>query len=245
MLVGQAFFLTLPVVALALRSGGEGDAVGAVARAWWVLPYLLVFVENTLTSNLLGLEGPGAAHLRTTPVPWRSVILGKDLCYLFLFGSANGLLIGAALGLIRFLRPESVPDPWEAAVAAGIGGACALAISLAAGNVLSVALPTALAGRGKMALRQQAAFSEGCYEKLARLAVFCGTLVLVAPVPFALHVLRHNAEGFFQEEWWPPVAAIFSVVYAGVLLGLSVRLAERVAADGEEAILRRLTLPAE
>jgi hypothetical protein len=244
-LIGQAFLLTIPVVALAVRSGDRGDAVGAVARIWWLLPYLLVFVQNTLTMNLLGLEGPGVSHLRTTPVSWRSILVGKDLCYLLGFGTLNALFCAAVLALVRAVRPERVPDPAEAILLSAVGGGAALAVVLAVGNALSVTLPTSRAARGRMALRQQAAFSEGCYEKLARLAVFAGTLVLVAPIPFALHVLRHNAQGFFQEDWWPPVAVAFSLLYAGALLRASLPLAERLASQEEETILRRLTRPEE
>jgi len=224
-----------------MRSGDGADAVGSVARVWWLLPYLLVFVQNTLTMNLLGLEGPGVSHLRTTPASWREVLVGKDLCYLLGFGTLNALFCAGVLALVRSVRPDSVPDLGEAAALSAVGGASALAVVLAVGNVLSVALPTSRVARGRMALRQQAAFSEGCYEKLARLAVFAGTLVLVAPIPFALHVLRHNAQGFFQEEWWPPVAAAFSILYAAALLRASLPLAERMAAQEEEAILRRMT----
>jgi hypothetical protein len=244
-LIGQAFLLTIPVVALAVRSAAGGDSIGAVARVWWVLPYLLVFVENTLTMNLLGLEGPGVAHLRTTPASWRTILVGKDLCYLVAFGLLNTALCAAALLLVRSVRPEAVPDLGGAILLAAVGGGASLAVVLAVGNALSVTLPTSRAARGRTALAQQSAFSEGCYEKLARLAVFAGTLVLVAPIPFALHVLRHFGLGFFQEDWWPPVAAAFSVAYAAVLLRASLPLAERLAADSEESILRRLTRPEE
>jgi hypothetical protein len=240
-LIGQAFFLGLPVMILALRPRGAEDAVGAVVRASWLLPFVLVFVENHLTMNLLGLEGPGISHLRTTPVAWRQVLLGKNLCYLLGFGLANALFSTAGLLALRLLRPERIPDPWSAVGMAVVGGTCALAVVLAVGNVLSVAMPTSLAARGRMALRQQSAFSEGCYEKLARVAVFAGTLVLVAPVPFALHVLRTYAHGIFQEEWWPPVAVAFSVAYAALLLRASLPLAARMAREGEEMILERLT----
>jgi hypothetical protein len=244
-LIGQAFFLTIPVIAFAVQSGDRGDAVGAVARVWWVLPYLLVFVQNTLTMNLLGLEGAGISHLRTTPTSWRSILVGKDLCYLLGFGALNAVFCAAVLALVRAVRPDRVPDPGEAVLLSAVGGAASLAVVLAVGNVLSVTLPSSRAARGRMALRQQAAFSEGCYEKLTRLAVFAGTLVLVAPIPFALHVLRHNAQGFFQEEWWPPVAVAFSLLYAGALLRASLPLAERMAEQEEETILRRLTRPEE
>jgi len=244
-LIGQAFLLTIPVVALAVRSAGGGDSVGAVARVWWVLPYLLVFVENTLTMNLLGLEGPGVAHLRTTPASWRTILVGKDLCYLLAFGLMNLALCAGALLLVRAVRPESVPDLGGAILLAAVGGTASLAVVLAVGNALSVTLPTSRAARGRTALAHQSAFAEGCYEKLARLAVFAGTLVLVAPIPFALHVLRHFGLGFFQEEWWPPVAMAFSVLYAALLLRASLPLAERLAGDAEEAILRRLTRPEE
>ena len=240
-LIGQAFFLGLPVMILALRPRGDGDTVGAVVRASWLLPFVLVFVENHLTMNLLGLEGQGISHLRTTPVSWRQVLLGKNLCYLLGFGVANALFSAAGLLSLRLLRPERVPDPWSAVGMAVVGGTCALAVVLAVGNVLSVAMPTSLAARGRMALRQQSAFSEGCYEKLARVAVFAGTLVLVAPIPFALHVLKTYAHGIFQEDWWPPVAMVFSVVYAAALLRASLPLAERMAREGEEMILERLT----
>ena len=239
-LIGQAFFLALPVMAMVLRSAGGGDATGAVARASWLLPFVLVFVENTLTMNLLGLEGPGVAHMRTTPVSWRQVMVGKDLCYLLGFGAVNALFCGAALAALRMLRPDKVPDIGEALALAVVGGTSALAVVISVGNVLSVAMPTSLTVRGRMALRQQQSFSEGCYEKLARVAVFAGTLVLVAPIPLALHVLPNFSE-WTQEGWWTPVGALFSVTYAAVLLRRSLPLAERMARDGEEAILRRLT----
>jgi hypothetical protein len=241
-LIGQAFFLGLPVLALALgpRASG-GDAVGAVVRVSWLLPFVLVFVENTLTMNLLGLEGPGVFHLRTTPVSWRRVIVGKDLCYLLGFGTLNALLATAGLAALRALRPEKVPDLPSAVALAVLGGTCALAVVVAVGNVLSVALPTAITVRGRMALRQQNSFSEGCYEKLARVAVFAGALLLVAPIPMALHVLPANAGWVFQEAWWPPVGAVLCVLYAGGLLRASLPMAERMARDGEETILQRLT----
>lgn len=239
-LIGQAFFLVLPILFLALRPGGT-DPVGAVVRASWLLPFVLVFVENHLTMNLLGLEGPGVSHLRTTPVSWRQVLLGKNLCYLLGFGAANALLSAAGILALRALRPGSVPDPLSSIGMAVVGGTCALAVVLAVGNVISVAMPTSLAAKGRMALRQQSAFSEGCYEKLARVAVFAGTLVLVAPIPFALHVLKTYAHGVFQEAWWPPVAVAFSVAYAAVLWRTSLPLAARMADEGEDAILERLT----
>ncbi len=244
-LIGQAFFLGLPILILALRPRGDGDTVGAVVRVSWLLPFVLVFVENTLTMNLLGLEGAGVAHLRTTPVTWRQVLVGKDLCYLLGFGSANALFAAAGLAALRLLRPEKVPDPVAAVALATVGGTCALAIVLAVGNVLSVTMPTSLVVRGRMALRQQSSFSEGCYEKLARVAVFAGTLALVAPVPMALHVLPANAGWVFQEAWWTPVGAVLCIAYAAVLLRASLPLAERLAREGEEAILRRLTLSGE
>jgi hypothetical protein len=240
-LIGQAFFLGLPVMILALRPRGAEDTVGAVVRASWLLPFVLVFVENHLTMNLLGLEGQGISHLRTTPVSWRQVLVGKNLCYLLGFGVANALFSAAGLFSLRLLRPERVPDPWSAFGMAVVGGTCALAVVLAVGNVLSVAMPTSLAARGRMALRQQSAFSEGCYEKLARVAVFAGTLVLVAPIPLALHVLRTYAHGIFQEPWWPAAAIVFSVAYAAALLRAALPLAERMAREGEEMILERLT----
>ena len=211
-----------------------------MARISWLLPFVLVFVETKLTMNLLGLEGPGVAHLRTTPVSWRRVIVGKDLCYLLGFGTANALFSAAALAALRIVRPEKVPDLAGAVALAVVGGGCALAVVLAVGNVLSVAMPTSLAVRGRMALRQQSSFSEGCYEKLARTAVFAGTFVLVVPVAFALHVLPSVAHGVFQEAWWTPVGAVLCATYAAALLRASLPLAERMARDGEEAILERL-----
>ena len=92
-----------------------------------------------------------------------------------------------------------------------------------------------------MALRQQASFSEGCYEKLARVAVFAGAIVLVLPIPMLFHVLPNFAHGWFQEAWWPPVGAVLCVLYAAFLLRASLPVAERTARDAEEAILRRLT----
>jgi hypothetical protein len=240
-LIGQAYFLGLPILLLALGPRNSGDAVGAVIRVSWLLPFVLVFVENRLTMNLLGLEGPGVFHLRTTPVSWRQVIVGKDLCYLLAFGTLNALLASAGLAALRLLRPEKVPDLPGAVALGALGGACSLAVVVAVGNVLSVAMPTAVTVRGRMALRQQSTFSEGCYESLARIAVFAGTLLLVAPIPMALHVLPANAGWVFQEAWWPPVGAVLSVVYAGVLLRASLPLAARMAREGEEAILRRLT----
>jgi hypothetical protein len=240
-LIGQAFFLGLPVLFLALGPRGGADPVGAVVRASWLLPFVLVFVENTLTMNLLGLEGQGISHLKTTPVSWRQVLLGKDLCYLLGFGAANALLASLGLLALAAARPGSVPGLASAILTAAVGGTCALAVVLAVGNVLSVAMPTSLAARGRMALRQQSSFSEGCYEKLARVAVFAGTLVLVAPIPLVLHVLRTYAHGVFQEDWWPPVAAVLSVAYAATLLRASLPVAERMARQGEEMILERLT----
>ena len=239
-LLGQAVFLLLPVVMMALRPREE-DAVGTVARISWAIPFLLVFVENTLTLNLLGLEGAGMGHLRTTPASWREILLGKNLCYLLLFGIVNAVLSAGALGAMALLRPEKVPDPGNAILVAAVGGAAALAVVMAVGNVLSVSLPTPLTVRGRMALRQQGSFSEGCYEKLARVAVFAGTLVLVVPIPLALHVLPANAGGIFQEAWWPPLAAALSVAYAAALLRISLPMAEEMARAGEDAILRRLT----
>lgn len=239
-LISQACFLLLPVVALTLGPRGAGDSVGTVVPYAWVLPFVLVFVENTLTMNLLGLEGQGISHLRTTPVSWRSIVAGKDLCYLLGFGTANAVLCAAVLGLLAVARPDKVPDPLRAVALAVVGGTCALAVVTAVGNVLSVAMPVTLTVRGRMALRQQGAFSEGCYEKLARIAVFAGTLVLVAPVAGVLHVLPAYAHGVFQEAWWPPVGAVLSVLYAGALLRASLPLAERMAREGEEAIVHRL-----
>jgi hypothetical protein len=244
-LIAQAFFLGLPVLWLAVRSQEGADAYGAVAKVAWVLPFLLVFVENTLTMNLLGLEGPGVSHLRTTPVPWRQVLIGKDLCYLLLFGAANLLFTAGAVLLLRVLRPGAVPDPVGTILLAAVGGTCALAVVVAVGNVLSVAMPTSLAARGRMALRQQSAFSEGCYEKLARMAVFVAAAVLVLPVAFALHILPAVAGTFFQEAWWVPVGAVGSAIYAGTLLRASLGTAERLAAEGEGTILERLTRPGE
>jgi hypothetical protein len=240
-LIGQASFLALPILALAIRPGAAEDTMGAVARVSWLLPFALVFVEDKLTLNLLGLEGPGVAHLRTTPVPWRHVLVGKDLCYLLVFGAGNALSSAAALTALRLVRPDRVPDLAGSVALAAVGGTCALAAVLAVGNVLSVAMPVSHVARGRSPLGHQSSMSEGCYEKLTRVAVFFGALLLVAPIAMALHVLPHTAGWIFQEAWWTPVAAVLSTAYAAVLLRASLPLAERMAVDGEEAILGRLT----
>lgn len=237
-LIGQAFFLALPVLAVALRPG-EADSLGTAARISWALPFLLVFVENTLTMNLLGLEGAGITHLRTTPASWRRILAGKDLCYLLAFGTLNALFSTAVLLLLAAFRPEKVPDPWTSVGLAVVGGTAALAVVLAVGNVLSVAMPTPLTARGRMALRQQASFSEGCYEKIVRTAVFGATVLLIAPIPLALHVLPAFSE-WFQEGWWTAVGVLFAPAYAWVLLRRSFPMAERMGREGEEAIWERL-----
>lgn len=240
-LIGQAFFLALPILAVSMGRRGGDDPLGAVARTSWLLPFVLVFVENTLTMNLLGLEGPGIAHLRTTPATWRTVLVGKCLCYLLVFGTMNALFSTAAFLALSAVRPERVPAPVGTALYAAVEGTCALAVVLAVGNVLSVTMPSPLTVRGRMALRQQSSFSEGCYEKLARVAVFAGTLVLVLPIPMLVHILPNFAHGVFQEAWWPPVGAVLGALYAWGLLRASLPIAERAAVEGEEAILRRLT----
>jgi hypothetical protein len=244
-LIGQSGFLLMPVLVLALRPSAQGDAVARVATYAWVFPYALVFVQNTLTMNLLGLEGAGVLHLRTLPSRWRSILAGKNLCYLLGFGAANALVTTAALLFVRAVRPSFMESPLRTVLLAVLGGTCALAIVLAVGNVLSVSMPSPLTVRGRMALRQQASLSEGCYEKLARLAIFAGTVILVVPVPLALLVLPHFAPGFFDSPWWLALASVLCPLYAGALLKASWPMAEEVAGNGEEMIVRRMVRSSE
>ncbi len=240
MLLGQGVFLLVPVILLALgRDEGAADALRA-GRFVWLLPFVLVFVQNTLTMNLLGLEGPGFLHLATTPLEWRSLFVGKDLCYLLAFGVLNAVICSGVLVFVAALRPDLLPSPGAAVAEALAGGTAAQMIVLAVGNVASVHLPFPLTVRGRMALRQQGALAEGCYEKVARLAVFAVAAALVAPVPLLLHVLPAFAPWFFQETWWPPVGAVLSLAYAALLLRKSLPMAVDAARDRTAFLVERL-----
>jgi hypothetical protein len=238
LLTGQAVVVVLGILALSVRSGE--DAVLRFATWSAALPYMLVFVENTLVMNLLGLEGAGARHLLCMPVRWRTVLLGKDLCYLVLLGGVNAVASCAAIAVAAVLRPAAFPSPALSAASAVIGGFAALAVLLAVGNVVSVLLPSPLAGGGRGALAVQARMSDGVYEKFVRMLVFAGTAVLVAPVPFLLVILPSVAHGWFQEDWWPPVGMALSAAYAAALLRASLGVAEQAARGRGPLILDRL-----
>jgi hypothetical protein len=238
LLTGQAVVVALGLLALSVRGGG--DAVARFATWSAALPYMLVFVENTLLLNLLGLEGQGARHLLCMPVPWRRILLGKDLCYLVVLGMVNAVASTAGIAAAAILRPGSVPSPAGAIGVAVAGGFAALAVMIAAGNVVSVLLPSPLVARGRSALAQQSRMSDGVYEKFVRLAAFAATALLVAPIPFLLVILPSVAHGWFLEEWWPPVGVVVSLAYAAALLRASLGVAEQAARDRGPAILDRL-----
>jgi hypothetical protein len=238
MLLGQGVFLLMPVLFLALRQDGGASAVTA-GRFTWLLPFMLVFVESTLTLNLLGLEGPGYQHLATTPITWRRLMGGKNLCYLLGFGSLNIVVCAVALAAVALLRPDILPTPFSALTQAAVGGTAALMVLLAVGNVVSLYIPVSLTVRGRMALRQQGGLAEGCYEKLARAAVFAGAGLLAAPIPLLMHVLPNFSE-FFQEPWWTTLGGILSLAYGALLLRASLSLAEEIGRDRAVILHERL-----
>jgi len=240
LLVNQAVFLLIPFLFLVMRPGRAPDVPDRIfTLVLAALPFLLVFVESTLAFNLFGIDGPGTAHFLTTPVSWRHVLLGKDLCYLGVFGLGNVAVAAALLHGVAAFRPGLVPDPWHATAMAALGGTLGLAVVLAVGNVLSLYLPTPLVGRGRGALSQQRALREGCLEQILRTLAFAGTAVLVAPIPFLLQILPTVASGF-DGPWWPPVATALATAYAAALLALSLTVAEGLARERQSVLLERM-----
>ena len=128
------FGFALPPVLLFLSTGAAGSNLGAAAP--YALPLIIAVSFAPLTrqvSNSLGNEGAGIQFYFFSPTPFRTVMLGKNLLHLLLFGLE--LALAYALVLLRFGRPST-----QMIVATFCWLLFALPMQLAIGNILSVTM---------------------------------------------------------------------------------------------------------
>jgi len=221
LLVHQSAFILIPILFSIFglqRGGGSPDTV----RSLYFVPALLLFVEQTLLLNNLGLEGGGYVMLAGTPVPRGRILLGKNLAHGLLFGTINaGLVLLAAVLAAVFTEAIAWADALRTAATSIFAGTLGLVVVIALGNLVSPYAPTRLTVKTRRALRQQQSGREGCSTALLRIMSMIVMLLVLLPVAAALF-LPLFVDGL--GAWFVLVAAPFATVYAGLIWAGSLRL---------------------
>ena len=153
--------LMVLIVASVFRNG----AAGAASPFTFALPLCVAYALLGFTQffyNNLGTEGAGIQLLFLSPTPIRTVVLAKNLFHAMLFGL--DALLAAILTTLRLGRPGG------AMVAATVAWLLfALPCNLAAGNILSLAMPYRV-NPGRIS-RQRGSQSNALISLLIELAV--------------------------------------------------------------------------
>jgi hypothetical protein len=144
-------------------------------------------------------------------------------------GIAVGLLFGGPAGPVS-LR----------ALGAGAEVLAAVGVTVGAGGVFGVLLPTRIATRDRRALRQTTESRGGCGRTLAGLGGFGVVLLLLVPVLVAFHLPDLSRGGIGGTAWFA-LAVPFSWAWAGLVLGVGALAGGRLAAVREERLVAELT----
>jgi ABC-2 type transport system permease protein len=131
-----------------------------------------------LVCNNLGGEGPGLQFYFLSPTPLRTVVLGKNLLHLMLFGLEAAVI--AALILFRFGAPS--PSILAATVAWVL---FAVPANFTAGNLLSIRMPYRL--NLARIRREPGALGNGLTSVLVQFGLLAAGGVVMVPCQFFGH----------------------------------------------------------
>lgn len=135
------FTLVMPLVVLLIfrfTPGKSGDASGLFARAsdlaFPVGAAYTVLILTNLVYNTFGADASGMQFFFVSPVPFREVLIGKNLNHALVM-AVEVFLVWAGACLMYG------PPPWDVVLATFTGVLFALLVSFTAGNLLSVYTP--------------------------------------------------------------------------------------------------------
>ena len=197
--------LAAPLVMVFVFGGAfRGGQFTSSIRLEYALPIGMAWVFlglARLISNNLGMEGEGIQFYFLSPTPMRTVILGKNFLYLFLF-LFEAVLISAVV-IYRF----GLPAP-SVAAATLAWLLFAIPANFAIGNLLSITMPYRI-NMARMR-REPGAVGNNLTSFCAQFGVLAVGALVIAPC------------AFLGEPWLPvPIflvlAAISSFVYLRVL----------------------------
>lgn len=209
--------LASPLVMVFLFGSTARFAPGKLGalRMGYALPLGLVWAFLGLTrliSNNLGTEGQGIQFYFLSPTPLRTVVLGKNALHLSLF-----LLEALVITIIVTVR-FGPPSPSIAAISLA-WMAFAVPANLAAGNLLSIAMPYRV-NLARMS-RKQGAVGNGLLSMLTQFGVVAAGALIV--VPCAL-----MARPWLAVPVLLLLAVVGAFIYWRVLAGVDRRIAARM-----------------
>ena len=246
-LIGQAMYPVMwaGIGIITVVRGGGVASLARYAPLGGLVAFPLLLMELGLLWNQLGLEGGGAVHAMLLPVPRRTLLAGKAVAYLLVFGTLNAL-VAVVVTIVAY----AVTGAGSPAACAGwsligaLEGYCVLAIGLGIGAIVSVAFPARVAVRDRRALRQQAGGREGCLRSLVGLGAFGGAITLAVPVGLLFHLsylLRLIPDSSRPAAWVPLVTVPIAVAISGGVLLAGCVLGGHLLAAREEDVVSRLT----
>lgn len=176
---------------------------------------------SQLIMNIFGGEGAAAAVLLSFPTPRWQILLGKNLAHILVAGPILAIIY-IALCLV-FRAPQVLP--W-----ALIWIPVQLATMLGVGNVVSVLLPH------RMYVRGVSYQNTGCgYAMLNLVASLAGLALLAIPAAVLALAIWLGAAS------WSIALALSAAVYAALVYGGGVWLADSLIERETPAIIARLT----
>jgi ABC-2 type transport system permease protein len=234
LLIQQSAFCVIPLV-VAMTGSFSNDGGDDVLRYLLLFPVVLLFVEMTLITNNLGLEGAGLVHLLITPVGRGRILLGKNLCHLAFFGVINTtLILAVALGAAAVVEGVTWSGALGAVVRAGFGGLLGLVAIIALGNLVSLYAPSRMTVKGRQALKHQPAGREGCVTAIIR--IFAMFLAAVSLAPIAALLFLPDLI-FGMGPWVHAISIPLAMLYVAGLLRASLRIGERIFSRRESRLL--------
>jgi hypothetical protein len=246
-LIGQSMYPVMwaGIGIITVVRGGGFASLAKYAPLGGLVAFPLLLMELGLLWNQLGLEGGGAVHSMLLPVPRRTLLAGKAVAYLLVFGTLNALV-----AVVVTIAAYAVTGAGSPAACAGwsllgaLEGYCVLAIGLGIGAVISVVFPARVAVRDRRALRQQAGGREGCLRGLVGLIAFGGAVTIALPVGALFHLsylIRLFPDASRPAPWLPLVTVPVAVAVSGAVLFCGCALGGHLLAAREEDVVSRLT----
>ena len=205
----------------------EESAIGRLGSEFLIaIGFFLLFSETLFLTNIFGTDGRALGEYFSRGTSRIHFFLGKNLCHLLLFGTANSLVLVLFIGLT---------DQFHQIGAVLWLGILPLLPAAAAGNLVSLYLPYPLIGSGGRPMEERSRRPEGCLHILLSLGASLFVAITCTPTfALGLGILR-----------FPPGpikiasgigAALYSVAAYLLLLGAATHL----LTEREEAILARM-----
>lgn len=221
------FTLVMPVVILLIfrvapTNSGKANTflLHAPNLAFPVGAAYALLVLTNLIYNVFGADGPGIQFFFMAPVPFREILLGKNLTHALVL-VIDTLLVW--VGVVLLFRPPAL----EITLATIAALLFALPVNLAAGNILSIYSPKkydySTLGRQRL----------GGTSVLLSMGIQMAVFALAALVMFlAIH---------FHAAW--VATPVFLVLAAGSITGYALVLsrAEKIALDHRETLISTLS----